>query len=166
MKNYTADWFKKILDSVSPEIKNYNRLSMGIAAVLNEIIRAQFDSKQKYFASLFDKKESEISKWLTGRHNFTLKTIAQIEAKTNTQILYTAFDLQNNFDFVLNTSSQPSDSISIFKISESGRDKPAVVNPSLDRFLKPGHQSDKKYYSKLKLVAKQDTIYTTEAISA
>jgi len=33
------------------------------------------------------KKDSEISKWLSGRHNFTLKTIAQLEENLQTSII-------------------------------------------------------------------------------
>jgi hypothetical protein len=34
-----------------------------------------------YIASRLNKKESEISKWLSGNHNITIKTLAAIETK-------------------------------------------------------------------------------------
>ena len=43
--------------------------------------------EQKDLAHLLDKNESEISKWMTGTHNFTLKTISKIEAVLGESIL-------------------------------------------------------------------------------
>tara|TARA_R110002012_G_scaffold55398_4_gene141459 strand:- start:122974 stop:123390 length:417 start_codon:yes stop_codon:yes gene_type:complete len=37
------------------------------------------DMDQKDLAQKLNKKESEISKWMSGSHNFTLKTLAKIE---------------------------------------------------------------------------------------
>ncbi len=37
------------------------------------------DMDQKDLAKKLNKKESEISKWMSGSHNFTLKTLAKIE---------------------------------------------------------------------------------------
>ncbi len=43
--------------------------------------------EQKDLARLLGKNESEISKWMTGTHNFTLKTISKIEAAIGESIL-------------------------------------------------------------------------------
>ena len=58
---------------------------------------------QRQFASLMDKKESEISKWLSGTHNFTLKTLARIEAILNENIIEvrSRIDLTVDYDFEL-----------------------------------------------------------------
>lgn len=42
---------------------------------------------QREFAAKMGKRESEISKWLTGRHNFTTSTIAKISYVLETQIV-------------------------------------------------------------------------------
>lgn len=42
---------------------------------------------QREFAAKMGKRESEISKWLTGRHNFTISTIAKISYVFETQIV-------------------------------------------------------------------------------
>lgn len=42
---------------------------------------------QKQLAQAFDKSEAEISKWLSGTHNFTLRTIAKIEAVLGIEII-------------------------------------------------------------------------------
>ena len=43
--------------------------------------------RQKDLASMLDKKESEISKWMRGTHNFTIETISQIEKVLGEPIL-------------------------------------------------------------------------------
>ncbi|RBQ11581.1 hypothetical protein DRW42_02830 [Pedobacter miscanthi] len=43
--------------------------------------------KQKDLARLLNKKEAEISKWMGGLHNFTLRTISAIEVALNEQIV-------------------------------------------------------------------------------
>ena len=42
---------------------------------------------QKDLAHLLNKRESEISKWLTGRHNFTTQTIARIQAALHCDLI-------------------------------------------------------------------------------
>ena len=45
---------------------------------------------QKDLADLLGKKESEISKWMTGTHNFTIRSIAKIESALDVSI----FDIE------------------------------------------------------------------------
>ena len=42
---------------------------------------------QKNIAQKLHKRESEISKWLTGRHNFTMQTIAKIETALGSKLI-------------------------------------------------------------------------------
>jgi len=78
--------FLEQLDRVPKVVKSFNRLSMGLAASIEDAFKAK-GLNQKRFAELCGKKESEISKWLSGTHNFTINTIAFIEAKLDTQLL-------------------------------------------------------------------------------
>lgn len=43
--------------------------------------------KQKDLAEMLGKKESEISKWMRGTHNFTIETISSIEAALGEPII-------------------------------------------------------------------------------
>ncbi len=43
--------------------------------------------KQKDLALMLNKKESEISKWMRGTHNFTIETISEIENALGAPIL-------------------------------------------------------------------------------
>ena len=89
-----SNLFKEILNNLPQKEKNFDRLSAGIAAKLRVILNEK-GILQKEFAERLEKKESEISKWLSGDHNFTLKSVARIEAELDTQLLYTEFDLED-----------------------------------------------------------------------
>lgn len=69
--------FRDCLAAIPAEQKAEFDLSFGIAERISEIQKAK-GLTQKDFARLLNKRDSEISKWLTGRHNFTTQTIARI----------------------------------------------------------------------------------------
>lgn len=80
---------KERAKKVPIEIKLMVNRSMATAKQISRILVKQGKS-QKDLANLLGKKESEISKWLTGTHNFTYKTIGKIEAVLGEQIILTA----------------------------------------------------------------------------
>lgn len=65
-------------DSLDPAELEVTRISFDIAERLHDILDEKGMS-QKDLAQLMDKKESEISRWLKGMHNFTMKTIVKLE---------------------------------------------------------------------------------------
>lgn len=79
MKTTKNDAFWDELTSQTDE-KEYARISrkMEIASFLYNTLKAKGIS-QKQFAERMGKKPSEISKWLSGTHNFTLETLSDIE---------------------------------------------------------------------------------------
>lgn len=68
---------KERAKSVPAEIKSSVSLSMATAKYINELLKKK-GITQREFAVMLGKKESEISKWLTGAHNFTYNTIGKI----------------------------------------------------------------------------------------
>lgn len=73
----------------SPEVKKLVKRSMAISKLISEILDRK-GLNQKYLADGLGKKESEISKWLRGTHNFTFKTIGKIETVLGESLIYTA----------------------------------------------------------------------------
>ena len=71
---------------VSPEIRREVNLSFEIVDRIHFIL-TQRGLKQKDLAMMLNKKESEISKWMRGTHNFTLDTISAIENALGVEIL-------------------------------------------------------------------------------
>ena len=70
--------FRQCLAAIPEEQKAEFELSFEIAERISEVLKAK-NLTQKDFAQKLHKRESEISKWMTGRHNFTMQTIAKIE---------------------------------------------------------------------------------------
>lgn len=71
--------FRQCLAAIPEEQKLEFELSFGIAERISEILKSR-NLTQKDFAQQLNKRESEVSKWMTGRHNFTMQTIAKIES--------------------------------------------------------------------------------------
>ena len=63
---------------VSPEVRKSVTLSFLIVDRIHAILEER-GLKQKDLADMLGKKESEISKWMRGTHNFTIETISSIE---------------------------------------------------------------------------------------
>ncbi len=74
---------------VAPEIKSMVHRSMAVASLISNILDRK-KLTQKDLAEKLGKKESEISKWLRGTHNFTFKTIGKIEAVLGVSLIFTA----------------------------------------------------------------------------
>ena len=64
----------------------YLTRSFDIVDRIYEILQLK-NLDQKDLALLLGKKESEISKWMSGTHNFTLKTLAKIEGVLGAPII-------------------------------------------------------------------------------
>ena len=71
--------FEQCLVSVSPEVREEVRLNIDIANRIYDLLKAK-KMTQREFAALMGKRESEISRWLTGTHGFTTTTLAKISA--------------------------------------------------------------------------------------
>ncbi len=76
---------------VSPEVRRRVDLTLLIVDRIHSILEEK-GLKQKDLASMLGKKESEISKWMRGTHNFTIDTITSIENALGTPILQIATD--------------------------------------------------------------------------
>lgn len=72
-----AKFFTDAIQSIPPEIQKQVDLSMAISDAIASILSKRGLS-QKDFAKMMGKTETEVSRWLAGRHNFTLATLAKI----------------------------------------------------------------------------------------
>ena len=73
----TNPLFRECLAQVSDETRAEFDLSFEIADRIDAMLKKR-GITQKELAVKMGKRESEISKWLTGRHNFTTNTLADI----------------------------------------------------------------------------------------
>lgn len=71
------------------ETRVYIRKNLDVAARVNELLK-QKGWTQKDLAKALSKTESEVSRWLSGLHNITLKSIAKMEVVLEADIIVTA----------------------------------------------------------------------------
>lgn len=70
--------FRESLAAIPEDVVRMFEIEHIIAEKIDAALKAKGITKRQ-FARSMGKSESEVSKWLTGRHNFTLSTIAKIE---------------------------------------------------------------------------------------
>lgn len=71
---------------VTPETREFIRLNVSVANRIYDILEERGMS-QKDFAKLMGKTEAEVSRWLSGTHNFTMETIARINYALGENVL-------------------------------------------------------------------------------
>jgi ribosome-binding protein aMBF1 (putative translation factor) len=78
----------ELLESITPEEQEKTDKKMILAAKIANAIKAK-GLKKFEFAEILGKQPSEISKWLSGTHNFTIDTLMDIERVLSIQLLDT-----------------------------------------------------------------------------
>ncbi|WP_291867941.1 helix-turn-helix transcriptional regulator [Maribacter sp.] len=73
--NIIGDW---LAEYGNPEIDIMVKHNLAIANKVARILKEKGMGKSE-FADKMGKSASEVSKWLSGTHNFTIKTIAKLE---------------------------------------------------------------------------------------
>lgn len=77
---------ERILEKTPEDVRIFARLYGDLVVKINGILREKGYS-QKLLAEKLDKRPSEIHKWLSGEHNFTLRSIAKLEAELGETLL-------------------------------------------------------------------------------
>lgn len=71
--------FDDMLSNVPQSVKDEIDMSVAIADKLDRLIKSR-DMSKKEFAEAFGCRPSEVSKWLSGQQNFTLRTLAKLSS--------------------------------------------------------------------------------------
>lgn len=82
--NIINDWLQ---ENGNPKIAKHVEKNSAIANKIHEILEER-GLEVVDLASMLNKKPSEISKWLTGTHTFTIKTITKIETVLGEDIIH------------------------------------------------------------------------------
>ena len=85
---YSSPLIEELLQGISPEEQERTNKRMLLAARIDDGIKAK-GWKKKDFATAMSKTPSEISKWLSGTHNFTSDTLFDIERVLQIKLLQT-----------------------------------------------------------------------------
>lgn len=100
----------KILEKIKNRIPPYKKRMIGISVDIGSQIHEYMNSdgiNQRALAEKLGKKESEISKWLSGSHNFTIETIAKIEDVFDKKILLVPmFAMNDLYKYYLSFTSK------------------------------------------------------------
>lgn len=82
----TNDLFRECLSGVSNDVKAEVDLSFAIVDGIDAILKEK-GMTQKELADALGKKESEVSRWMRGTHNFTIQTFSRISNVLGSQII-------------------------------------------------------------------------------
>lgn len=82
----TAQLFNECLDTVSNDVRMELDMSFAIADKIDAILQEK-NISQKQLAKKMGKTEAEVSRWLGGTHNFTIRTIAKISDALGVKLL-------------------------------------------------------------------------------
>lgn len=91
--------FDQCVANVAPEVMKEVSLNVDIANRIYDLLKEK-KMTQREFAALMGKRESEISRWLTGSHGFTTTTLAKIAAVLGEPIVMVKKDPQVQYVFV------------------------------------------------------------------
>lgn len=82
----TAQLFNECVATVSNDVKMELDMSFALADKIDAIMREK-NISQKQLAKKMGKTEAEVSRWLGGTHNFTIRTIAKISDALGVKLL-------------------------------------------------------------------------------
>lgn len=99
------DFMQQCYDKfVTPEKQEFIKLNVEIANRIYDILDERGLS-QRDFARMMGKTEAEVSRWLSGTHNFTTATIATINVALNENVLIVPEKEQYQFVSLIDISS-------------------------------------------------------------
>lgn len=78
--------YQQMIAEVPKDIQTEIDISFDIANEINTLMLKRGLSK-KQFADALGKKPSEVTKWLSGQHNFTIRTLAMLSTFFDTPLI-------------------------------------------------------------------------------
>lgn len=82
-ENILDNWLEQ---NKNPEIDHFIERNLAITENISTLLKARGIS-QAEFAKMLGKSPSEVSKWLTGLHNLTLKSITKMEVALEVDLI-------------------------------------------------------------------------------
>ncbi|WP_416441565.1 helix-turn-helix domain-containing protein [Phnomibacter sp. MR] len=77
---------KRMMAKMPEDVKIFADKYADLVVLINQLLREQ-GINQKTLAAKLGKQPSEIHKWLSGEHNFTLKSLCKLEAELGHELL-------------------------------------------------------------------------------
>lgn len=77
---------KRMMAKMPNDVKIFAAKYSDLVVLINGILREK-GINQKRLANMLGKQPSEINKWLSGEHNFTLKSLCKLEAELGVELI-------------------------------------------------------------------------------
>jgi transcriptional regulator with XRE-family HTH domain len=103
--NMLDNWLNEYGD---PAIERFVEKNLAIVDKIVTLLKERNIKKQE-FAKMLDKKPSEISKWLTGQHNLTLKSITKMEEALGVNLINIEPEIEYKYVYLGSISGKPID---------------------------------------------------------
>lgn len=81
-----SDFVKNMIKNMPEDVKLFSSIYAELVVRINESLKSQNVSK-KELAQRLEKSPSEISKWLNGNHNLTLKSICKLQVELGIKLI-------------------------------------------------------------------------------
>lgn len=140
--------FQQMVANVPKDVMTEVDLSFDIASEIDALMQ-EIGLSKKQFADALGKKPSEVTKWLSGQHNFTIRTIAMLSSFFGKPIIRVA---TNRYVFPEEKTPMVADDSSF----SFGKKKEAVA----DRLLKALEENRQA------MIARNEPELTLEEINA
>jgi transcriptional regulator with XRE-family HTH domain len=85
-RKINLNFLEELRNETSPQMSQQISKRMKLAAQIDDVLMSRGLTNQE-FAFMMGKKPSEITRWLSGTHNFTTETLWEIERVLNIQLL-------------------------------------------------------------------------------
>ncbi len=85
-RKINLDFLEELRNETSPQMSQQISKRMKLAAQIDDVLMSRGLTNQE-FAFMMGKKPSEITRWLSGTHNFTTETLWEIERVLSVQLL-------------------------------------------------------------------------------
>lgn len=85
-RKYDSPILRRVQERIPVEVSEQNDRRMGLAVKIADTLRSRGITNQE-FAFMMGKKPSEVTRWLSGTHNFTTETLWQMERVLKIQLL-------------------------------------------------------------------------------
>lgn len=102
-ENMLNSWLNEYGD---PTIERFVEKNLAIVNKIVTVLKER-NIKKKEFAKMLDKKPSEISKWLTGQHNLTLKSITKMEEVLGVNLINVEPETEYKYVYLGSISNKP-----------------------------------------------------------
>ncbi len=127
-RTYKSPILKELIENISQEELEKTESKMRLAVKIADAIKVKGYAKNE-FAKKINKNNSEISKWLSGTHNFTHDTLILLQKELDINLVNSEINAKieiKNIQFVVKTASLPKNNFNFYGLFNFK--KPDYVN--------------------------------------